>query len=112
MRIVYDYLVLCHTIHNYQIVECLEEMDTTELITAYQYPCQRRHRFTFSWTNMIITLCFWTLLLQNPVRSEVYSSASDMKNIFRMEMDLTNSLNKYAKKMQAKLDRINGYIQV
>ena len=46
------------------------------------------------------------------VRSEVFSSASDMKTIFRMEMDLANSLNDYATKMQGKLDRINKYIQV
>ena len=66
----------------------------------------------YAWKNMIMTLWFWMILLQNNVRSEVYSSASDMKNIFRMEMDLTTSLNEYVKKMQAKLDRINGYIQV
>ena len=46
------------------------------------------------------------------VRSEVFSSASDMKTIFRMEMDLANNLNDYAKKMQLKLDRVNKYIQV
>ena len=62
--------------------------------------------------NVILALYCWIMLSQSQVRSEVFSSASDMKNIFRMEMDLANSLSTYAKKMQAKLDRIDGYIQV
>ena len=62
---------------------------------------------------MITVLVFvYTVILQNHVTGEVYSSASDMKNIFRMEMDLADSLSEYAKKTQAKLDRVNKYIEV
>ena len=46
------------------------------------------------------------------VRGEVYSSASDMKNIFAMEADLTHILDSYSNSLQAKLDRINKYIEV
>ena len=62
---------------------------------------------------MIAVLIFVSaVILQNHVTGEVYSSASDMKNIFRMEMDLADSLSEYAKKTQAKLDRVNKYIEV
>ena len=46
------------------------------------------------------------------VRGEVYSSASDMKNIFEMEADLAHILDSYSNTLQAKLDRINKYIEV
>ena len=88
-------------------------MALTDLITPFTHVCQHKNRNFYAWTKMIITLflCL-TIFLQSHVRCEVYSSASDMKNIFRMEMDLASSLNNYAMKTQAKLDRINKYIQV
>ena len=88
-------------------------MDIKDLITPFIHVCQYKNRNFYAWTKMIITLflCL-TICLQTHVRCEVYSSASDMKNIFRMEMDLASSLNNYASKTQAKLDRIDKYIQV
>jgi len=83
-------------------------MATKDLFTTLL----RKDKDNCAWIKMIATtLCVWTVFLQSFVRSEVYSSASDMKNIFSMEMDLANSLNDYATKTQAKLDRINKYIQ-
>ena len=79
---------------------------------SYQTFWQRRRRSNQPLKTIILALSCWIMLLKNQVRGEVFSSASDMKNIFHMEVDLANSLNTYAMKMQAKLDRINGYIQV
>jgi len=43
--------------------------------------------------------------------AEVYSSASDMMKIFNMEMDLVKTLDTYSDTLQAKLNRINAYMQ-
>ena len=94
------------------------QMDSSNLIQSFHIPFVRQYQkknIFYAWTKMIISFCICLLIfLQNVhvVRSEVYSSASDMKSIFRMEMDLANNLNDYAKKMQLKLDRVNKYIQV
>ena len=60
---------------------------------------------------LIVLSCIF-LSQNNEAYGEVYSSASDMKNIFKMEVDLANSLSEYARKTQLKLNRINKYIQV
>ena len=88
-------------------------MDTEVLISRLQRFFQHKYKYNYAWKTMITVLVFvYTLSLQNHVTGEVYSSASDMKNIFRMEMDLADSLSEYAKKTQAKLDRVNKYIEV
>eukprot|EP00095_Tigriopus_kingsejongensis_P007522 snap_masked-scaffold103_size370364-processed-gene-2.2 protein:Tk07522 transcript:snap_masked-scaffold103_size370364-processed-gene-2.2-mRNA-1 annotation:"hypothetical protein DAPPUDRAFT_22132" len=43
-------------------------------------------------------------------QAEVYSSASDMKTVFGIETDLVDILDKYAKKLESKLERINNYM--
>ena len=88
-------------------------MDTEVLISRLQRFFQYKYKYNYAWKTMITVLLFvYTITLQNHVTGEVYSSASDMKNIFRMEMDLADSLSEYAKKTQAKLDRVNKYIEV
>ena len=84
-------------------------MTSKNLFTTFK--CKDNN--TFAQRKMLFrTLCVCTIFLHNFVTCEVYSSASDMKNIFRLEVDLADSLNNYATKTQAKLDRINKYIQV
>ena len=55
-----------------------------------------------------VFLCGFSIV----VRGEVYSSASDMKNIFEMEADLAHILDSYSNTLQDRLDRINKYIEV
>ena len=45
-------------------------------------------------------------------RGEVYSSASDMKEIFRLERELVSIMSGFASKLQSKLNNINSYIEV
>ena len=105
----------CHTsMVDHQLISYLREdvMAITDVIAPFIHVCQYKNRKFYSHCSKMIITLFLTIFLQSHVRSEVYSSASDMKNIFRMEMDLASSLNNYATKTQAKLDRINKYIQV
>ena len=43
---------------------------------------------------------------------EVYSSASDMKEVFRLERELVSIMNNFAHKLQNKLEKINSYLEV
>ena len=45
-------------------------------------------------------------------QGEVYSSASDMMQVFGLERELVTIINGFANKLQGKLDRINSYLEV
>jgi len=44
-------------------------------------------------------------------QGEVYSSASDMMQVFGLERELVTIINGFANKLQGKLDRINSYLE-
>ena len=44
--------------------------------------------------------------------AEVYSSASDMKEVFRLERELVSIMDGFASKLQSKLNKINSYLEV
>jgi hypothetical protein len=46
------------------------------------------------------------------IRAEVYSSASDMKQVFQLEREMVGILGGFASKLHAKLNRINDYLKV
>ena len=56
-----------------------------------------------------VTLLFLLVLSSD---AEVYSSASDMREIFKMEMDLAQILQTYSETLQKKIDRIDSYMAV
>merc|ERR1711981_916188 len=43
--------------------------------------------------------------------AEVYSSASDMKEVFRLERELVSIMDGFASKLQSKLNKINSYLE-
>jgi len=56
---------------------------------------------------------WWMLslfLMMDSSRGEVYSSVQDMKAVFELETSLVDVLVQYAKKVEAKLDRIKRYL--
>ena len=57
----------------------------------------------------LVTLLFLLVLSSD---AEVYSSASDMRDIFKMEMDLAQILQTYSETLQKKIDRIDSYMAV
>ena len=57
----------------------------------------------------LVTLLFLLVLSSD---AEVYSSASDMREIFKMEMDLAQILQTYSETLQKKIDRIDSYMAV
>ena len=60
-------------------------------------------------------ILFYILALALPssvVRAEVYSSASDMKQVFQLEREMVGILGGFASKLHAKLNRINDYLKV
>ena len=64
--------------------------------------------------NVILLATSLFLFLTPPafVLGEVYSSASDMREVFHLEKDLVHILDEYASKLTSKLDRINNYLRV
>jgi hypothetical protein len=59
----------------------------------------------------VIFFYFFALALP-VVRAEVYSSASDMKQVFQLEREMVSILGGFASKLHAKLNRINDYLKV
>ncbi len=60
-------------------------------------------------------ILFYILALalpSNVIRAEVYSSASDMKQVFQLEREMVGILGGFASKLHAKLNRINDYLKV
>ena len=57
-----------------------------------------------------ILLLWW--LWVAPGNSEVYSSAADMMEVFKLERELVGIMDNFAAKLQKKLDKINSYLEV
>jgi len=55
---------------------------------------------------------FVWLVLATSARAEVYSSAANMKEIFRIERDMVHILETYSSKLEQRLRRINDYMKV
>ena len=55
---------------------------------------------------------FLSCLLVAPGNSEVYSSAADMMEVFKLERELVGIMDNFAAKLQRKLDKINSYLEV
>ena len=47
-----------------------------------------------------------------PGNGEVYSSAADMMEVFKLERELVGIMDNFAAKLQKKLDKINSYLEV
>ena len=60
------------------------------------------------WTS----ICLAVTVLPLMARAEVYSSAADMKEVFRLERELVSIMDGFASKLQAKLNKINTYLEV
>ena len=63
-------------------------------------------RFFNLWTSYIL------LLISQKIHGEVYSSASEMIEVFKLERELINIMDGFALKLQSKLDKINAYLEV
>ena len=66
---------------------------------------------------MLFNLWTYILLLfsQNffrTIHGEVYSSAAEMIEVFKLERELINIMDGFALKLQSKLDKINAYLEV
>ena len=62
--------------------------------------------------NLLVASLLSPLLLLPGASGEVYSSASDMKEVFRLERELVSIMDGFATKLQSKLDKINAYLEV
>lgn len=62
-------------------------------------------RFFNLWTSYIL------LLISQKIHGEVYSSASEMIEVFKLERELINIMDGFALKLQSKLDKINAYLE-
>ena len=60
----------------------------------------------------IFLLVFCCFLRVAPGNSEVYSSAADMMEVFKLERELVGIMDNFAGKLQRKLDKINSYLEV
>ena len=60
----------------------------------------------------IFLLVFCCFLRVAPGNSEVYSSAADMMEVFKLERELVGIMDNFAGKLQKKLDKINSYLEV
>ena len=73
---------------------------------------------TAKWRRRHITLIlaffgiFLAILSQNWASAEVFSSASEMKEVFRLERELVSIMDGFASKLQSKLNKINSYLEV
>ena len=72
------------------------------------------NKMNFHLRNMKLSvILFFLFALALPVmRAEVYSSASDMKQVFQLEREMVSILGGFASKLHAKLNRINDYLKV
>jgi hypothetical protein len=61
------------------------------------------------WTS--ISLVVVSFFCQN-AEAEVYSSAADMMEVFKLERELVSIMDGFASKLQSKLNKINNYIEV
>ena len=61
------------------------------------------------WTSICLVVASMTLW---QAEAEVYSSASDMKEVFKLERELMSIMDGFAAKLQSKLDKINSYLEV
>ena len=55
---------------------------------------------------MRVRIVFLSLCVAMPTNCEVFSSVSDMKEVFQLERNLVGELLNYAEKLQRKLNRI------
>ena len=73
---------------------------------------------TAKWRRRHLTLVlaflgiFLAILSQNWASAEVFSSASEMKEVFRLERELVSIMDGFASKLQTKLNKINSYLEV
>ena len=73
---------------------------------------------TAKWKRRHLTLVlaffgiFLAILSQNWASAEVFSSASEMKEVFRLERELVSIMDGFASKLQKKLNKINSYLEV
>ena len=65
-------------------------------------------RFFNLWTSYILLLFSQNIF----IHGEVYSSASEMIEVFKLERELINIMDGFALKLQSKLDKINAYLEV
>lgn len=73
---------------------------------------RNRRRRLVLWSSFIgsIWLMIWSET-QNWASAEVFSSASDMKEVFRLERELVSIMDGFASKLQSKLNKINSYLE-
>ena len=69
-----------------------------------------RHRLLL-WSSLGIFLAILSET-QKWASAEVFSSASDMKEVFRLERELVSIMDGFASKLQTKLNKINSYLEV
>ena len=78
-------------------------------VYLFFFPPQKvsvKMRFFNLWTSYIL------LLISQKIHGEVYSSASEMIEVFKLERELINIMDGFALKLQSKLDKINAYLEV
>ena len=77
--------------------------------------CQKKRKRFVLWNSCSFIGSIWLMIwaeTQNWASAEVFSSASDMKEVFRLERELVSIMDGFASKLQSKLNKINSYLEV
>ena len=77
--------------------------------------CQKKSRRFVLWNSCYFIGSIWLMIwaeTQKWAAAEVFSSASDMKEVFRLERELVSIMDGFASKLQSKLNKINSYLEV
>ena len=77
--------------------------------------CQKKSRRFVVWNSCYFIGSIWLMIwaeTQEWASAEVFSSASDMKEVFRLERELVSIMDGFASKLQSKLNKINSYLEV
>ena len=77
--------------------------------------CQKKSRRFVLWNSCYFIGSIWLMIwaeTQKWASAEVFSSASDMKEVFRLERELVSIMDGFASKLQSKLNKINSYLEV
>ena len=64
------------------------------------------------WTTTASIFFISLQLFFGTIHGEVYSSAHEMIEVFKLERELVSIMDGFAMKLQSKLDKINAYLEV
>ena len=80
------------------------------LCVCFFFPQKVYVKMLFNLWTYILLLCSQNIF--RTIHGEVYSSAAEMIEVFKLERELINIMDGFALKLQSKLDKINAYLEV